>query len=149
MGENMDKKIFMALSMLFMVCAGFSLAGPVAAAKVVDHGTEYGWSGQNGWMKITWTTSQLYKSGKINNNFIKSYATYYFKDHGKYVLGWHEKVTIAKVAKNTVKITDWSDSELGPGTTVTYAKTKLTAAQYYWRVYRYNLIGGLSHVHRT
>lgn len=140
----MNKRIFTILTVLFMVLVALQFAAPVAAVKVVDKGTIYGWSGQNGWMKITWKTYQW------NNNFLKCYAKYYVKVPGskKYVYSWRDTITIAKVTKSSVKITDWTDSELCPGTSVTYAKTKLTAARYYWRVYRYNIIGGLKHVHK-
>ncbi|MGB9978145.1 hypothetical protein [Methanobacterium sp.] len=92
--------------------------------------------GQSGWMKVTWKTYQY------NNNFLKTYATYDVKDPDtkKYLVSWHERYTIAKVTKNNVKITDWTDNELCPGTTVTYDKTKYTAARYYWRIYRHNII---------
>ena len=132
----MNKNIFAILTVLFMVFIGFQFAEPAAAVKVVDHGTNYGYSGQSGWMKVTWKTYQY------TNNFLKTYATYYVKDPDtkKYILSYHEQVTIAKVTKNSVKITDKTDSELGPPVVVTYAKTKLTAAQYYWRVYRHNII---------
>lgn len=140
----MNKRMFTALTIFFMVFVAFGLAGSVSAAKIVDHGTKYTWNGQSGWMKITWNTYQYKykKTNHYNNDFIKCYATYYVKDPDtkKYVLSWHETFTFAKVTKSTVKITDWTDSELCPGTTITYDKTKLTAAQYYWRVYRHNII---------
>ena len=132
----MDKKSIMVLTVLFAVFAGFQFAEPAAAAKIVDHGTKYGWNGQDGYTKVTWKTYQY------NNNFLKTYATYYVKDaySKKYLFSYHETYTLAKVTKNSVKITDWTDSELCPGTTVSYKKTKLTAAQFYWRVYRHNII---------
>ena len=132
----MNKNIFAILSVLFMLFAGLQFAEPAAAVKVVDHGTNYGWNGQDGYTKVTWKTYQY------NNNFLKTYATYYVKDTytKKYLFSYHETYTLAKVTKNSVKITDWTDSELCPGTTVSYKKTKLTAAQFYWRVYRHNII---------
>ena len=126
----------MALMALFVVFVGFQFAEPAAAVKVVDHGTKYGWDGQNGHTKVIWKTYQY------NNNFLKAYTTHYVKDTRtkKYLFSYHETYTLAKVTKSSVKITDWTDSELCPGTTVSYKKTKLTAAQYYWRVYRHNIL---------
>ena len=142
--EKMDKKTFMVLSVLSMICASFSFAGPVAAATMVDHGTKYAWGDQGGWEKIVWKTYQYKykKNGHYNNNYIKCYAAYYIlnTDTNKYEFSYHETFTFAKVTPLTVKITDWTDSELGPGTTVTYDKTKLTAVQYYWRVYRSKIL---------
>jgi hypothetical protein len=130
----MKKNVFVALIALFVVFAGFQFAEPAAAVKIVDHGTNYGYNGQSGWMKVTWKTYQY------NNNFLKTYATYYVKENGKYIVSFHETYTFAKVTKNTIKITDKTDSELGPPVVRTYVKTKLTAAQFYWRVYRHNII---------
>jgi|GEM_PF-1778570 len=139
-GEIVNKKMFTALTILLMVFVGLQFATPVSAVKLVDHGTKYSWDGQNGWTKATWSTYQYrYKNGKINNNFIITYVKHYAKVGGKYLFSYHEKITIAKVTKSTVKITDWTDNELCPGTTKYYAKTKLTAARYYWRVYRSNI----------
>ena len=85
-------------------------------------------------MKVTWKTYQY------NNNFLKTYATYYIKENRKYIVSHRETVTYAKVTKNTIKITDKTDSDMGPPVEKTYFKTKLTASQYYWRVDRHNII---------
>ena len=134
----MNKNIIAALMALFVVFVGFQFAEPAAAVKVVDHGTKYGWNGQDGYTKVTWKTYQY------NNNFLKTYATYYVKDPDtkKYLLSYHERYTIAKVTKKSVKITDWTDCELGPGpgTTISYDKTKYTASRYYWRIYRHIIL---------
>ena len=55
----MDKRTFTVLMALFIVFVGFQFAEPAAAVKVVDHGTKYGYSGQNGWMKVSWKSSLL------------------------------------------------------------------------------------------
>lgn len=143
----MDKKAFMAVSMLFIVCAGLSLAGPVSAAKVVDHGTKYMWSDQAGWVKVVWKTYQhkYKKTNRYNNNYIECHVAYYIKDYygtNKYQLSYNETFTFAKVTPSTVKITERANCDIVPGTKVTYKKTKLSAVQYYWRVYRYNIISG-------
>ncbi len=126
----MDKRIFIAITALFMVFVGFQFAEPVIAVKVVDHGTKCGKGMDDMDVKINWKTYQY------NNNFMKTYDTVYSEYKGKYYLAWHDVTTIAKVTKSSVKITEWTDSELCPGTTVKYSKTSLTAARYYWRVYR-------------
>jgi len=138
----MNKNILAALIALFVVFVGFQFAEPAAAVKVVDHGTKYGWSGQDcAWEKITWKAYQYEKNGKINSNFIKIYMTYYTKNPKtkKYVVKFHDTFTIAKVTKNSVKITDRSDAGIGPDISVDYEKTKLTAAQYYWRVFKHEI----------
>ncbi|PAV05393.1 hypothetical protein [Methanobacterium bryantii] len=132
----MNKNILAAIITLFVVLVGFQFAEPAAAVKVVDHGTiQY-----SACEKITWKAYQYQKNGKINNNFIKIYINYWTKNPktNKYYIEIHEIDTIAKVTKNSVKITDWNDGVDG-GTTVNYAKTKLTAAQYYWRVFKHEI----------
>jgi len=141
----MNKNRVMVLTVLFMVFAGLQFAEPVAAVKVVDHGTKIVNDHELGWMKIVWKTYQYRykKTGKINNNFVKTYAKYYFKQKsGKYKLVETQDITLAKVTKSTIKITinarHPGEKPIGkPG--VTYRKTKLTAAQYYWRVFRSEL----------
>ena len=141
----MNKNMFAVLMTLFIVFVGLQFAEPATAAKVVDHGTKYVWSGQdNAWMKITWTAYQYQykKNCKINNNFLKIYRTGYIKNPKtkKYVYQSDDTFTLTKVGKNSVKITCKSKpDELGPGTSVEYRKTKLTAAQYYWRVFKHEI----------
>ena len=141
--------ILAVLTVMFMVCAVIQFAEPAAAAKVtdkafkVDQGTKYFYSGQSGPMKMSWRT-QLY----VPSNKRKVFQTFYVKDNGRYsgkwVVSWHEIITLQKVSKNVMKITDYSDSELGPGTTVTYKKTKLNTRKYYWYVYRPAMLKELS-----
>ena len=127
----MDKKVCISLVALFVVFVGFQFAEPATAVKVVDHGNTIGWDTQIGWSKMTWKTYQY------NNNFVKSYSTCYVKKHGKYVFGYSEVFTLAKVTKSTIKITDWVHiANTKPMTIITHKKTKLTAAQYYWREIR-------------
>jgi len=134
----MNKSVFMMLSVLFMVFVGFQFAEPAAAVKVVDHGTKYGWDGQdNAWMKTTWKTYQY------NNNHLKIYEAVYLKypKTKKYVLFMNQKWVLTKVTKNSVKIRHWLYGGIGPAKGVFYDKTKLTTAQYYWRVFRHGYIG--------
>ena len=131
----MDKKAYVSLIALLMVFVGFQFVEPAAAVQVVDHGTHYFWF-DNSKMKMVWTTYQY------NTNFLKTKAVIYYKynNRGKYHLAWHEVITISKVTKSTVKIKDWTDSDFEPPTTVNYKKTKLTAAQYYWKTYRSEML---------
>ncbi len=133
----MNKNMFAVLMALFMVFVGFQLAEPAAAVKVVDHGTKYGSSNDE---KITWNAYQYQNKGKINNNFIKIYLNYWVKNPKtkKYNIEFHEIDTITKVTKNSVKITTLCYAT-GGGKFVSYAKTKLTASQYYWRIFRHGL----------
>lgn len=129
-------------AILFMVCATIQLAEPVSAAKVyqykVDQGTKYFYSGQSGPMKLTWKTyaySNTYRR--------KVYKTFYVKIGGKYVVSWHEIATLQKISKTRMKISEYSDSELGPGTTVSYKKTGLSTRKYYWHKYRPTMLKNL------
>ncbi len=147
----MEKKmnILAGLAVLFMVCAVIQIAEPAAAAKVtdkafkVDQGTKYFYTGQSGPMKMSWKT-YLY----VPSNKRKIFQTFYVKDNGRYsghwVVSWHEIITLQKISKTKMKITDYSDSELGPGTTVTYKNTKLSTRKYYWYVYRPAMLRNLS-----
>ena len=132
----MNKNMFAVLMTLFIVFVGLQFAEPATAAKVVDHGINHEWDPQDGvWVKITWKTYQY------NNNYIKTYSTVYTKKPKakKYVLEWHETSTLAKVTKNSIKETYRLDSKICPNKGVFYDKTKLTAAQYYWRIFRHEI----------
>ncbi|MGB9978143.1 hypothetical protein [Methanobacterium sp.] len=134
----MNKNIFVALMVLFMVFVGFQFAEPAAAVKVVDHGTKYGWDAQdNALMKTTW------KAYQYNNNHLKIYETVYLKypKTKKYVLFMREKWALTKVTKNSVKVIYDLNGGIGPAKGVFYDKTKLTAAQYYWRIFRHDYMG--------
>ncbi|MCK9150697.1 hypothetical protein [Methanobacterium alcaliphilum] len=139
----MVKKItaIVALAVLFMFCASIQFVEPASAATSkgikVDHGTKYFWSGQSGNMKMTW------KTYKVTSNTRKVYQTFYVKINGKYLVSWHEIITLRKVSKNRIKIIDYTDSELGPGTTVTYKKTKLSTRKYYWYKFRPQMLKNL------
>jgi hypothetical protein len=134
-----NKNIVAALMALFVVFVGFQFAEPAAAVKVVDHGTKYVWNGkEGGWMKITW------KAYQYNNNYLKIYKKSYLKDPNtkKHYISVYEKWVLTKTTKNSVKITDWLyGSDIDPEKSVVYDKTKLTAAQYYWRIFKYTYMG--------
>jgi len=124
----MNKNV-MILAVLFMVFVGLQFAGPASAAKVVDHGTRY--VGPTDHYKIVWKTYQY------NNNFLKMTATTYYKNPNtkKYELNFNSVTTLAKVTKTSIKIKETRKQFINP-VDIHYDKTKLTAAQYYWRVFR-------------
>jgi hypothetical protein len=124
-----NRKVITAAIILFMVFVGFQFAGPAAAVKVIDKDTKYFNSPQSGPMKVTWKTYKY-------SNYLKVFATYYVKDSGKYVVSWHDIFTLKKVSRTKIKITDTTDNELHPGTTVRYDNTRLTITGYYWKVFR-------------
>ncbi|MDI6723189.1 MAG: hypothetical protein QMD61_00930 [Methanobacterium sp.] len=131
-GGNINKKVFAAVALLFMVLFSFQLAEPVSALKLVDKGTKFISSEQFGDMKISW------KTYKFNRNYLKIYSTTYIKnpDTGRYVVSWHHVITLSKVSRKRIKIKDWTDSELAPGTIISYDRTRLSAYRYYWSFYR-------------
>lgn len=130
----MDKKIIPILTVLFMLFVGFQFAEPAAAVKVVDHGVSYKWDKTQGmWRQNTWTTYQY------NNNFMKTVVITRWKFDSKYTYGYKNTITLAKVSKDTIKIRDVQDIMDPYVYSLNYKKTKLTAAQYYWRVYRTKL----------
>lgn len=129
----MNRKVFAAAALLFMVLFSFQLAEPVSAVKLIDKGTKYVSSEQFGDMKITW------KTYRVNKNYIKIHSTTYTKnpDTGSYSFAWNNIITLKKVSKTRIKIREWTDSELAPGSVIiNYAHTRLSANQYYWKVYR-------------
>ena len=125
----MNKKIFLMLSVLFMVFLGFQFAEPAAAVKVVDHGTRY--VGPTDHYQIVWKTYQY------NNNFLKVVSTIYYKNPNtkKYELNFNSVTTLKKITKTTLKYEETRKQFVNP-VDLHYTKTKLTAAQYYWRIYK-------------
>lgn len=134
--------IVVALAVLFMFCASIQFIDPASAATSkgikVDHGTKYFYSGQSGYMKMSWNTY------KVTSNTRKVYQTFYVKINGKYVVSWHDIITLRKVSKTRMKISDYTDNELCPGTTVTYKKTTLSTRKYYWYKFRPQMLKNLS-----
>ena len=125
----MNKNIFLMLSVLFMVFVGFQFAEPAAAVKVADHGTRY--VGPTDHYKVVWKTYQY------NNNFLKVVSTIYYKNPNtkKYELNFNSVTTLKKITKTTLKYKETRKQFVNP-VDLHYAKTKLTAAQYYWRIYK-------------
>lgn len=112
-----------------MVFVGFQFAEPAAAVKVVDQGTRY--VGPTDHYKIAWKTYQY------NNNFLKVVSTIYYKNPNtkKYELNFNSITTLQKITKNTLKYKETRKQFVNP-VDLHYTKTKLTAAQYYWRIYK-------------
>ena len=119
----MKKNIVLIAGMLFILAFGLQIAEPVAAAKLVDQVSlkRTDADGQQGKFSLF-----TYQKGV---NYIKSHEFDYWAstDHT-----YKSIRTIKKVGKNKIKITisffGFKNSE--------YVHTKLTAAQYYWRVER-------------
>jgi hypothetical protein len=128
----MRKNIVLITLMLSIFVFSLQIAEPVAAVKVVDHGTKVTYDNDLGWMKIVWKTYQY------NNNYLKMHVKYYFKQNGKYVLDESDNITLAKITKSKIKITinALSVDNIGGKPGVTYRKTELNAAHYYWREFR-------------
>ena len=137
----MKMKILALCAVLFITCSALHFVEPAAAAKMVDHGTKYYTIAHPNDTKFVWKTYQYKKHGKLNNNFIKAIMTVYLKNSkGKYVENYKFITAISKINKSTLKLKDtvipygdWGRTDY------TYKKTSLTAAQYYWRVYRSQL----------
>ena len=125
----MNKNIFLACAVLFMVVVGFQITEPVAAVNVVDHFTKYQPDSQYGDIKMVITTYQY------NNNYLKIKTAVYKKSGAKYVFWENWWTSLTKISKTKLRINDWPTID-GPSVKTHYVTTSLTAAQYYWRVYK-------------
>jgi len=126
----MKKNIGLLSVILFMLVISLQAVEPVAAAKLVDHGTIKGTDHDVGYYKYSWVT---YQKG---TSYVKTSWYLYFgviKDSSK------ETFILQKVSKTKLKITKYMD---GTKLVTEYHYTKLTAAQYYWRVFRPNILRG-------
>ncbi len=121
----MRKNIVLIAGLLFVCFVGLQAAQPVAAAKLVDHGAIKGTDPDYGYYKVSWFT---YQTG---TNYVKTnvFSYWAFCDDTTKMT-----VTLKKVSKTKIKMTMY-DSDLKRSYT-TYGYTKLTAAKYYWRVFR-------------
>lgn len=136
----MRNNVILIAAILFMFVFGLQLAEPAAAAnlKVVDHGSikfkdteDY-----NNTLYYKWKT---YQKGI---NYVEIIGCYYSPIH-KYKEYIYEH--IQKVSKSKVKIYGKlvfieSGTHHSMNFETYYAKTKLTAAQYYWRVERPDML---------
>ncbi len=121
----MRKNLALLVGVLFVLFIGLQVAEPVSAAKLVDKVSIKRTDVSGHYGKFSLFT---YQKGV---NYIKIYEFDYWAvtDHTDKVIR-----TITKVGKNKVKITTtFPDIK---ETNVDYEYTKLTAAQYYWRVER-------------
>ena len=124
----MKMKILALCAVLFMACSAMHFVEPAAAVKMVDHGTKYYVMDHPKDIKVVWNAYQY------NKNFMKINTVVYYKNHkGKYFKAYSYVTTIAKVTKSSVKVRSVDSSGY---VFKYYKKTSLTAAQYYWRVYR-------------
>lgn len=131
-------KIIALFAVLFIACSALHFVEPAAAAQKgykIDQGTKYFYDGQTGYQKITWKTYWYTKNTR------KIFRTYYVKDNGKWTLGYKDTVTLQKVSKTKMKITD-SNEPLGPSNYTYYKKTKMNTRNYYWKVFRPNIQNG-------
>ena len=122
----MRKNTVFVATMLIAFVFGLQIAEPVAAAsmKLVDHGSVKGIDSDIGYYKYSWVT---YQKG---TSYLKIKGYFYVgsKDHS-----FRTIFILQKLSKSRVKITSYTDGVSG-GTA--YDRTKLTGAQYYWRVFR-------------
>jgi hypothetical protein len=121
----MRKNIVLLSGILFMIMIGLQAAEPVAAAKLVDHGAIKGTDADYGYYKVSWFT---YQTG-VNYVKVNVFDYWAFCDDTNKMT-----MTLKKVSKKKIKLTMY-DSDTKSSFT-TYGNTKLTAAQYYWRVIR-------------
>ena len=127
----MNKRISLIFVVLFIVFLGLQVAEPVAAVKVVDKFTRYApINSQDSGAKKVFTLYQY------NKNYLKIKEVMRrwnpkTKKYGHPFVKW--SAVIKKVSKTKLKISEW---EACSGSYKEYIKTHLTAARYYWRVYR-------------
>lgn len=131
----MRKNTLIIVMILSMFIFSLQMAEPLTAAslKVVDHGS-IKFKVHNNAGTYTWKT---YQKG---NNYVKVVGYLYSPStkRGVYIYNYFEKVSKTKLrnhGKDVVKYYDYGTSQtINIGST--YTHTKLTAAQYYWKVYR-------------
>ena len=120
----MKIKFITILTILF-VLGSLQVIGPVAAAQnvdLIDHGTKY-------------TTSDakcIWKTYECDENTIKIFKTYYYKENGKWVRDFGYAVTLEKDSSTDMKISQ----EDAWGTSIRHETTQFSANYYYWKIYR-------------
>ncbi len=129
----MNKNVPFVFVALFISFISFQIAEPVAAVKVVDHFVKYQPDSQYGDIKKVATTYQY------NNNYLKIKTEVYKKSGTKYVFWENWWASLTKVSNTKLRINNWPTID-GPSVDTHYVTTSLTAAQYYWRVYRAQII---------
>lgn len=126
----MKKGVPVVFAFILLLFIGLQVAEPVTACKVVDYRVKY--INQDtqyitGQGKYTWTVYQY-----SNNNLWIRWRVYQ-KTGTKYVRVAQSWIQLKKISKNTLRI---KESAIDVGYVYSYKNTKLTAAKYYWRVYR-------------
>ena len=130
---------------LFMFVLSLQMAAPASAAKlkVVDHGSvKFKDPSGNGTDTFTWKT---YQKGA---NYVEMVGYLYLP---KYNVGAHTYLYLQKVSKNKIKMyAKETAKNYNTGKTfkqnlgTSYYKTKLTAAQCYWKFARSAFIKGIT-----
>jgi hypothetical protein len=124
----MRRSIPILFAFVLMVFVGLQAAEPASAVKVVDYNVKYVKNTQHvtdG--KYTWTTFQYNR----NNLWIRWRV--YEKINGKYVYRFQSWTQLKKISRTTLRI---KEQALEFGWQYEYKHTHLTAARYYWRIYR-------------
>lgn len=122
--------LLMAIFLIFAICIGMAGTASAAKTKLVDKGYIKGTDPDMGYYKISWFTYQK--------------GTYYVKTKLFFYMGsvdQTEKLTVVmqKVSKTKLKITAYVN---GKKVGTEYDYTKLTAAQYYWRIFKPDMLSG-------
>jgi hypothetical protein len=125
----MNKNIPLIVTVLFMAIISFYIAEPAAAVNVVDHFVKYQTDSQYGDIKMVTTTYQY------SNNYLKIKTEVYKKSGNNYIFWENWWASLTKVSNTKLKINNWPTID-GPNVDTHYVTTSLTAAQYYWRVYK-------------
>ncbi len=122
----MKKKIG-TLAAMFLICAFcIAIVEPTAAArtKMVDKGSIKGTDPDIGYYKFSWVTYQKGTSYiKIKSYLYMGFINYSIKT----------TFVIQKLSKTKIKLTTYMN---GKKIDTTYGYTKLTAARFYWREFR-------------
>ncbi len=132
----MRKNVLLISMILSMFVFGLQIAEPVAATswKTIDHGTTKFKSYYGDKCTYKWTT---YQSGK---NYVKMVGYMYSPqtNTGVYIYDYFKKVSKTKLKNYGKDVGHYYNYKTSRTINFgnTYCNTKLTAAQYYWKVFR-------------
>ena len=125
----MNKNIPLIFAVLFVCALALQTVEPVAAAKIVDKQVKFVTDNQY----VTGHGKEVFTVYQYNKNNLWLNWKVYQKVGNKYKLVTQAWTQLKKTNKNTLRI---KDQLIEGGWSSKYINTKLTAAQYYWRVYR-------------
>ena len=130
-------KILKIFLVLFLVSGFLHFVEPTAAAgspKLVDHGTAYSAKIQTNQYKLDWKTYMYDKNTR------KVFTTIYIQKQGKWKYLGKESILLHKMSKTTIKLShiNINGFDLEPK----YIKTKVSVREYYWNVFRQDMING-------